>query len=108
MITISFFLTLAALLVGHFLADGPLQPGELSRGKRGPAALQMLIVHGAVHGLAVAVVTGSPLLGVLELITHAAIDGAKCRGWFGLKTDQALHFACKACWALAAPYCLAV
>lgn len=57
-----------------------------------------LAAHAAIHGACVLLVTGSVLLGALETCAHFAIDFGKCEGWFGIKTDQALHFACKAAW----------
>lgn len=93
------------MLAAHALCDFPLQPAEMSHAKRPgghptiswPMALGC---HALVHGGAVALVTGLWWLGAAETLAHALIDGAKARGAFGMKTDQALHLACKPVWAL--------
>lgn len=89
---------------GHAVADFPLQPVEMSQAKRpgGHPTIHWTMAlgcHSLIHGLAVALLSGVWWLGVFELVSHAAIDGAKCRGAFGMKTDQALHLGCKAIWA---------
>jgi hypothetical protein len=33
-----------------------------------------------------------------EWVIHALIDFCKCRRWYGLSTDQALHLLCKLVW----------
>jgi hypothetical protein len=95
------------LLAAHAVADFPLQPAEMATAKRpgGHATISWpmaLGCHSLIHGGAVAVVTGIWWLGVCETLMHAAIDGAKCRGCFGMKTDQALHLFCKVMWAFTA------
>lgn len=92
------------MLAGHALCDFPLQGAEMASAKRPgghktiawPAALGC---HALIHGGAVALITGLWWLGAAETIAHAAIDGAKCRGAFGMKADQVLHVLCKAAWA---------
>lgn len=91
------------MFAGHALCDFPLQPPAMSSAKRG---LELgfpwwaaLIGHGAIHGGAVALATGLWWLGAAETASHALIDGAKCRGAFGMKVDQALHLLCKVGWA---------
>lgn len=98
-----FFMT-----AGHALADFPLQPLAMSNAKR-PGGSESIhwtmalgchsLVHGGFVGATAAVLAGCWWLGPIELVSHAAIDGAKCRGWFGMKTDQALHLGCKLVWA---------
>ena len=56
--------------------------------------------HAATHGLAVALITTIPLLGLAELLLHAIIDLAKARLRFSMAFDQCLHLACKLVWAL--------
>ncbi|HEX8373646.1 MAG TPA: DUF3307 domain-containing protein [Geminicoccaceae bacterium] len=93
------------LLAAHAVADGPLQSAEMSSLKRSPRAAARLAAlggHSLIHGGAVALVTGTWWLGAAETAAHAAIDAAKCRGLFGLWTDQALHAGCKCAWALIA------
>lgn len=94
------------LAAAHVVCDWPLQPPYMSIAKRpggDPSVPWYLALgaHGLIHGGAVALVTGLWPLGVLELVAHAAIDGAKCRGRFGNLVDQGAHLACKALWALA-------
>jgi hypothetical protein len=93
-----------ALLVGHALCDYPLQGDFLARAKNRAAPIpgvpwyQALGSHAAIHGGAVALMTGIPLLGLAEAALHALIDDQKCGGRIGFNTDQALHIACKAAW----------
>lgn len=95
---------LLALLVGHALADYPLQGDFLARAKNRFSAMpgvpwyQALGAHAAIHGGFVAVITGYWWLGVAEAVAHAMIDDLKCRGAIGFNTDQALHAACKFSW----------
>lgn len=93
-----------ALMVGHALADYPLQGDFLARAKNRTAPIpgipwqQGLAWHAVIHGGAVGLITGSVWLGVAEAIAHAIIDDAKCRGRIGFNTDQGLHVALKALW----------
>lgn len=99
----TFVLLLGLMLVGHAIADSWLQPFWLSRKKRDPnpvIQITALAVHGSVHALPVAMVTGSAMLAAAELFLHPLIDYLKSLGWYGLKTDQVLHVVCKAAWAL--------
>lgn len=103
--TDQFLLMLFLMLAGHALADGPLQPPEISAGKRAPkfsTRAQFLLIHGFIHGGAVAIVTQLWWLGLAETIVHIAIDRSKGRRWIGWRTDQALHVICKVIWALIA------
>lgn len=93
-----------ALLVGHALADYPLQGDFLARAKNRTAPIpgipwqQALGWHAVIHGGAVGLITGVWWLGVLETVIHAVTDDAKCRGKIGFNTDQAIHVACKVLW----------
>lgn len=94
----------AAMLAGHYIADAILQPGYLSQAKRSEdtrTRWTALAIHGAAHGFFVAILTGEGALGTLEAIAHAAIDRGKGRGWYGMRTDQALHVLCKVAWVAA-------
>lgn len=62
----------------------------------------VLGAHAFIHGGGVAFLTGSILLGCLEIFAHALIDYLKSDGRFGVYTDQALHILSKIIWALAA------
>jgi hypothetical protein len=99
------------LIVGHFVADFPLQtewiakyknrhnaspapPGQ----KQVPVWPWIMSAHAATHAGAVALATGSPLLGCAEFVAHWGIDWAKCEGHTGPNEDQILHLACKLVW----------
>lgn len=95
--------TLLLLLAGHAVADYPLQGEYLAIAKRPKGNPDLawpyaLSAHAMIHSGAVALVTGSPILGVFEFLAHSAIDFAKCRGLIGLSADQGLHVACKVLW----------
>ena len=57
-----------------------------------------LSAHAATHGLAVALLTGIPVLGLMEMFLHAIIDWAKIRFRLTLLQDQGLHLFCKLIW----------
>lgn len=98
-------LMLALLLVGHAIADTVLQPAWLSRDKRHSdwqVRWSALGLHGSVHGFMVLLVTGQPLLCLAEMILHPLIDMLKALGFYGMKTDQVLHVACKVAWVVVA------
>jgi Protein of unknown function (DUF3307) len=97
------------LLVGHAVMDYPLQAGPIAveKCRKSTSDLQKAVpwyywlsAHALGHGGAVALVTGSVSLGVLETIAHWVIDFAKCEGWFGIHVDQALHIGCKVLWCV--------
>lgn len=95
----------AALLIGHVVADYPLQGDFLSRAKNrfnpqpGVPWYQALGAHVLIQAGVVWLITGIWWLGALELLCHAVIDDTKCRGAIGFDTDQILHVLCKAIWA---------
>jgi len=95
----------AALVIAHAICDYPLQGDFLARAKSRVAPIpgvpwyQALGAHSVMHGGAVWLLTGAPLLGLAETTAHAAIDDAKCTGRISFNTDQSLHIACKAAWA---------
>lgn len=101
---------LFALVIAHAIGDFALQPeflalgknrhADLSRffGEKNPPAglwLHALGAHSLIHAGAVWLVTGSVLLGLLELVLHFLIDFAKCEGRTSFGLDQALHHVCK-------------
>lgn len=96
--------TFALLVVGHAVADYPLQGDFLARAKNRLAPIpgipfyQALGAHAVMHGGMVGVVTGSLALGLAEAVLHALIDDAKCAGRLSFNQDQALHIGCKALW----------
>jgi hypothetical protein len=105
-----------ALLVGHALADFPLQTDAMAAGKNRNRAIDpakippgatlqvvwpyWLASHALVHGGVVALITGSVTLGVAETVLHWMIDFAKCENWTGIHTDQGLHIGCKLLWVV--------
>lgn len=95
---------LAKLIIGHAIADYPLQGDFLSRAKNRDMPLpgvpwyQAMSAHAVMHGGMVWALTGSLYLGVAEMIAHVVIDDAKCTGKIGFNTDQALHIMCKVAW----------
>ncbi len=95
----------AALIVGHAVADYPLQGDFLAKAKNrfmpipGVPWFQALGWHAVMHGGAVWLVTGSLALGLAETVCHAFIDDRKCAGKLSFNQDQAFHIVCKALWA---------
>lgn len=93
------------LVVGHAVADYPLQGDFLSRAKNrfapvaGAPWYQAMGAHAAIHGGAVGIITGNVALGLCEFLLHWRIDDAKCKGAISYNQDQALHVACKVIWA---------
>ncbi|MCB1281881.1 MAG: DUF3307 domain-containing protein [Salinibacterium sp.] len=99
------------LLVGHALADYPLQGDFIGKFKswRVPPPpgmprttwAHLLTAHSLIHAGAVLLITGSLALALCEFVAHWIIDALKCAGITGLHTDQLLHVACKVAWWLA-------
>lgn len=92
------------LLMGHFVADFSLQTDRMAVEKCPGKDVILnwrwwLSAHAATHGFLVAVITGVPLLGLAEWVTHALIDYGKCRLHYSLLIDQGLHWGCKLIWA---------
>lgn len=102
------------LLVGHAVADFWAQSDALAQMKnrnrpntRVPPGQKPMVIwpyaltaHAVMHGAAVAIVTGSVVLGVAETAAHWVIDFGKCENWYGIHVDQALHGVCKVAWLL--------
>jgi hypothetical protein len=99
---------LFALCIGHAIADFPLQGEFLATGKNRRFLIHLqdpcrpvsiwvvcMTVHCLVHAGAVWIVTGSALLGFIELVLHWLIDVLKCEGRTSFNQDQALHLLCK-------------
>lgn len=105
---LDFSMLLFLLVVGHALADYPLQGDFLANGKNRNTPLgaifwpHALFAHSMIHGGFVAVLTGSVWLGVAEAAIHGATDWLKCEGKISLRTDQAIHLGCKLLWAVLA------
>lgn len=96
--------TFLLLVAAHFLADYPLQGDFLARGKNRLNPIpdipfwHPLTAHSAIHGGFVGLITGSYIIGLFEFAIHWITDDAKCRGWIGYNTDQAIHIMCKIAW----------
>jgi len=99
---------LFALIIGHALADYPLQGKFLAIRKNRhikpldyggdvPSNIWVycLSAHSLVHAGAVWVVAGSALLGFVEFVLHWWIDFAKCEKWTNFHQDQGLHLLSK-------------
>ena len=87
-------------MLAHFVCDFTLQSDRMALEKVPGKDLTLnwrwwLGSHAATHGLAVALITGIPLLGLAEVLLHAMIDLAKPRFRFSLALDQLLHLVCK-------------
>ena len=80
---------LILLLLGHFVADFPLQGDKMAVEKCPGKDVTLnwrwwLTAHAATHGLAVALLTGVAVLGLAEMVLHAIIDWCKGRFRFSL------------------------
>ncbi len=107
----TFIEILFLLMLGHLVADFALQTDAMAKGKNrnrrpDPSVIPpgqnymptwgyWLTAHAGTHAAAVYLVTGSPILAALELCWHWLIDFGKCDNFYGVNTDQFLHFACK-------------
>ncbi len=94
---------LILLGLAHFFCDFVLQSDRMAKEKVPGLDSTLnwrwwLIAHAATHGLAVALITSIPLLGVAETVAHAIIDWLKGRLHFSLALDQSAHLACKLIW----------
>jgi hypothetical protein len=92
------------LMVGHAIADYPLQGQFMAEGKNRHTALgkmywpHALAAHSIIHGGFVAAVTGSAALGVAETVAHGITDWLKCEGRISINMDQAIHIVRKIVW----------
>lgn len=104
----TFFMLCFLLLAAHALCDFPLQ-GEavaINKNPNANTALQKVVPwyywnlsHALTHGGAVALITGSPSLGLLETVAHFTIDYYKSMARYNIHVDQLLHLVCKIIWA---------
>lgn len=98
------FYLFALMIVGHCLADYPLQGDFLAKAKNHRAPIpgapwqQALAAHSIIQGGVVGLLTGSIVIGCCEALAHATIDFLKSEGEISFNTDQALHIICKMCW----------
>jgi hypothetical protein len=111
-----------AMVIGHALADYPLQGKFLSMAKNRHADVSCLFggetpprgiwihaltAHSLIHSGMVWLLTGSMALGLVELVLHWVIDFGKCEKWMNFTVDQLLHVACKAGYAVFIAYNMA-
>jgi hypothetical protein len=107
---LSFGAMLFWLMVGHVLADYPLQGDFLAVAKNHNTPVGKLFwpyalsAHALIHAAFVALFTGSIALGLAEALIHAATDRLKCNEKISLLADQLVHIACKIVWAVIAVY----
>lgn len=103
----SFFEVLFLLIVGHFLADYPLQGDFISKAKNpmnpvtGVPWMWPMVAHCTIHSAFVYVITGNWILAVGEFIMHFYIDVKKCYFHIDFNEDQVLHIICKIVWVSA-------
>ena len=101
-------LTLIALIGAHAFFDYAGQGDFMSKAQNRTATIpgvpwwNILAAHSAIHGAAVALITGIWWLMIPEALIHFATDDAKCRGRISYNTDQAIHVACKLVWWIVA------
>jgi hypothetical protein len=99
-----------AFVIVHALGDFPLQGDYLARVKiRSQAAntkdwLIALTAHALIHGGGVWLVSGSAILGLVEVVLHWIIDLQKGEGRYGIATDQLLHVGSKLAYVLVLVY----
>jgi hypothetical protein len=97
-------LMLIALVAAHCLFDYAGQGDFMSKAKNRTAPIPgvpwatVLAGHVAIHGAAVALVTGIWWLFFAEAIIHFVTDDAKCRGRISFNADQLIHLSCKFAW----------
>jgi len=112
------FSLIFALLIGHAIADFPLQGQFLSTGKvRGDGLekktgakwprniwIYFLSMHSLMHAGVVWCITEDIRFGLVELFLHWVIDFAKGENVTNFYVDQWLHISCKVAYALIIVY----
>jgi hypothetical protein len=107
---------LAALFIGHALADYALQSEFMAKAKNRhqppppgntPADFSptlwvfVLSAHCAIHAGMVWALTACGWLGLAEFCLHWIIDWLRAEGRLGFHADQLSHLACKAAYVAA-------
>lgn len=105
------------LIIGHAVADYPLQIDAMAKGKNRNRPLDVskippgqipittvwlywLSAHALTHAGAVFLVTGNVFIAFLEFVCHWIIDFLKCDNYINIHQDQALHIGCKILWCI--------
>lgn len=92
------------LLVGHCLADYPLQGDFLARAKNHRDPLPgipwqiCLAAHALIHAGAVVHFVDNIWIGAAEFVAHCIIDWLKSEKITTFAVDQFLHVICKVAW----------
>ena len=100
------FEMLMKLIFAHALTDMAFQTSYISFfkspfRKRDPEDvpwLNVMAAHSLINGAGVYLVTGIVWLGLLETLTHFAIDCGSCSKMYGNNIDQLLHLWTKLIW----------
>ena len=94
-----------ALLLGHCLADFPLQKigMRLLKDPKTPSSgssiwTYLQVYHALIHGFFVYAITHNIRLGMAETICHTIIDCQKGMDRLDDAVDQTLHILCKTMW----------
>ena len=96
------------LVIGHAFCDYTFQTDAMAKGKNRhnkmkaptgqkyiPCWPYWLSAHALIHAGAVAFITGSVIIGMIEFVVHWVTDFLKCDKHFNVHTDQFIHIACK-------------
>lgn len=100
----NYAMMLVLLIGAHCFLDYAGQGDFMSKAKNRAAPIPgvpwatVLAAHAAIHGAAVAWITGLWWLAIAEAAIHFLTDDAKCRGKISFNQDQAIHIACKMAW----------
>jgi hypothetical protein len=95
---------LVALIGAHCFFDFAGQGDFMSKAKSRSSPIPgvpwapVLAAHAAIHGAAVAVITGVWWLFLAEAAMHFMTDDAKCSGKIDFNRDQLIHIGCKVVW----------
>lgn len=109
----TYVMWLFQLVAAHFLCDFSLQTDTMAREKNPASTTELqkhvpwyywMTAHAFIHGLAVLLLINDPRCAYGEVVVHWVTDYAKCKGWIGIKTDQAIHIACKVAWVALTQY----
>ena len=108
MMDLSIPMMAVALVGAHCFFDYAGQGDFMSNAKNSAKPIPgvpwrtVLASHAAIHGAAVALITGIWWLFFAEAVIHFVTDRAKCEGKMSFNQDQAVHLGCKAGWLLVA------